>query len=239
MYKIKVIFLNFLLKIKNFKEKIQNSQNFSAKESQKVFKNSKVKAAINQAASIHINSVSDEEKKKVENISEKIIKKYLGDIPKTIKLIEKKGIRVYQTRFAVKLLSNINEKQGFLTPLKGFKAFYLNFWINLLCDKKLVFKFETPEMFIFTSKAIDNFYLASQVYRFVAFKKKLAGFEYEVQEEFKKIYKNPNVKNFNKLTAGDIFALKEAIARDVESIDFATKIFEETELMNKIGKKKQ
>ena len=92
-------------------------------------------------------------------------------------------------------------------------------------------------MFVFTTSGIDTFYLASQVYKFVAFEKHLAGFEYEVQEKFKKIYKNPNVKNFNSITAGDIFALKEAIARDVESVDFATKLHAEAELSSRFGNK--
>ncbi len=228
MYEIKKFFLTLLLKIKNLKENFANK--IAVKNNGNININSKMKVSVNQAASLHLNTVSDEDKKKVENIAEKIIKKYFGDIPKTIKLLEKRGIKVYRTRFAVKLLGNINEKQGFLTPLKGYKAFYLNFWIGLLCDKKLVFSTKTNEMFVFTTKDIDNFYLASQVYRFVAFKKNLAGFEYEIQEKFKKIYKNPNVKNFNSLTAGDIFALKEAIARDVEAVDFATNLYSETEL---------
>lgn len=227
MYEIKKFFLTLLLKIKNSKENFANK--IAVKKNGNVNSNSKMKVSVNQAASLHLNTVSDEDKKKVEKIAEKIIKKYFGDIPKTIKLLEKRGIKVYRTKFAVKLLANINEKQGFLTPLKGYKAFYLNFWIGLLCDKKIVFSTKTNEMFVFTTKDIDNFYLASQVYRFVAFKKNLAGFEYEIQEKFKKIYKNPNVKNFNSLTAGDIFALKEAIARDVEAVDFATNLYSETE----------
>lgn len=227
MYEIKKFFLTLLLKIKNLKENFANK--IAVKNNGNINTNSKMKVSVNQAASLHLNTVSDEDKKKVEKIAEKIIKKYFGDIPRTIKLLEKRGIKVYRTRFAVKLLGNINEKQGFLTPLKGYKAFYLNFWIGLLCDKKFVFSTKTNEMFVFTTKDIDNFYLASQVYRFVAFKKNLAGFEYEIQEKFKKIYKNPNVKNFNSLTAGDIFALKEAIARDVEAVDFATNLYSETE----------
>lgn len=236
MYEIKKFFLNFLLKIKTFKEQKQNSQSFQNQSKQSIFKSSKSKTSVNQAASLHLNSVTNEDKKNVEKISEKIIKKHFGDIPKTIKLLEKKGIRVYQTRFAVKILGNVNEKQGFITPLKGFKAFYLNFMLGLLCDKKLVFKKKSKEMFVFSTKGIDNFYLASQVYRFIAFEKNLAGFEYEVQEKFKKIYKRPNAKIFNTLTAGEIFALKEAIARDIEAVDFATKLHDEIELTSKFGK---
>ncbi len=232
MYEIKKFFLNLLLKIKTFKDNLQKTQT-----TYRVFKNSKGKTSVNQAASLQINKVTDNDIKKIEKTAEKIVKKYFGDIEKTVKLLEKKGIRVYRTKFAVKLLGNVNEKQGFITPLKGYKAFYLNFFLGLLCDKKLVFCTKSKEMFVFTTSGIDTFYLASQVYKFVAFEKHLAGFEYEVQEKFKKIYKNPNVKNFNSLTAGDIFALKEAIARDVESVDFATKLHAEAELSSRFGNK--
>lgn len=237
MYEIKKIFLNLLLKIKNIKEKNQNPAPILKRP--RIFKTPKQTTTVNHVEDFRPNNVSEEEKKKVAKISEKIIKKYFGDIQKTIKILEKKGIKVHRTRFATKILSNINEKQGFLTPLKGYKAFYLNFFIGLLCDKKLIFNTKSNEMFVFTTKEIDNFYLASQVYRFVAFKKHLPGFEYEIQEKFKKIYKNPNVKNFNALTAGEIFSLKEAIARDVESVDFAAKIYEEINMNSDFSKKNE
>lgn len=225
MYYIKKSFLNFLLILQNlFKKKRSNSANAAGGGN----------SSVNSAATIQINSKNEDVKKEVERISTKIVKKYFGDIDKTIAILEKRGIKVYRTRFAVKILKNINEKQGFLTPLKGFKAFYLNFFISLLCDKKLSFKMNTPSMFVFSGTPIDKYFLASQVYRFVAYRKKLPGFEYSVQDKFKKIYRNPNTKNFNSLTAGDIFALKEAIARDVESVDFAVKLNAETELLQKI-----
>lgn len=225
MYYVKKIFLNFLLFLQNlFKKK--NKSNF--------FTDSSIKSSVNSAAIVELNSKYETTKKEVEQIATKIVKKYFGDIDKTVNILEKRGIRVYRTKFAVDILKNINEKQGFLTPLRGFKAFYLNFLISLIFDKKLSFAAKTPSMFVFTAAPIDKYFLASQVYRFVAFKKKLPGFEYSVQEKFKKIYKNPNMKNFNNLTAGDIFALKEAIARDVESVDFAMKLNAETELLQKI-----
>ena len=85
MYEIKKFFLNFLLKIKNLKEKNQNFQNAQTSKMPKVFKNSKIKTSVNHAASLQMNTVSDEDKKNVEKISEKIIKKHLtkkkdGDI---------------------------------------------------------------------------------------------------------------------------------------------------------------
>ena len=98
MYEIKKFFLNFLLKIKNLKEKNQNFQNAQTSKMPKVFKNSKIKTSVNHAASLQMNTVSDEDKKNVEKISEKIIKKHFGDIEKTVKILEKRGIRVHLTQ---------------------------------------------------------------------------------------------------------------------------------------------
>ena len=126
----------------------------------------------------------------------------------------------------MQILKYINEKPGFIIPLHGFKALYLNFFINLLCNKKIVFNNVSKEMFIFSTKEIDKYFLASQIYKFVAFRNKMSGFEYESQEKFKKLYKNPSTKYYNKLTAKDIFIIKDVIARDIEASDFALKLYQ-------------
>lgn len=236
MYYLQKLFLTFLLSVKNLGAKFTKKQ---SKANENSFKGTSFKTTINNAASLEFSSKVEDLKAEVEKISLKIVKKYFGDADKTLKILEKKGVRVYKIHFAGKILKYINEKQGFLTPLRGFKGFYINFIVSLICDKKLVFNTKSNGMFVFSAKSIDTYFLASQVYRFVAFRKKMPGFEYEVQEKFKKIYKTPNEKNFSKLTAGDIFALKEAIARDVESVDFAMKLHQENELIDKLSNLKE
>lgn len=223
MYHVKKIFLNFLLFLQKIlagfakKQKVENT-----------FSSANKKSAINQAASLEISQKTNQLKEKTEKIAEKIVKKHLGDTDKTIEFLQKQNVRVFRTKFANGILKNISEKQGFITPLKGFKAFYLNFLLALICDKKLVFKSNSDALFVFNSKPVDKFFLAAQIYKYAAFKENMPGFEYDVQEKFKKIYYSPSMNLINSLTAGEIFALKEAIARDVESVDFAAKIQQET-----------
>lgn len=222
MYQIKKIFLNFLLKVKNFlstfskKKKIENSFTFG-----------NGKSVINQAASLEIKTKNEELQKEAEKIALKFVKKYLNDTNKTIEILETKNVRVYRTALVLEILKYINEKPGFIIPLKGFKGFYINFVTSLLFDKKLKFKMNSDEMFIFSTKEIDKFFFASQIYKFIAFRRNLSGFDFKNQEKFKKLYKNPNETAFSKLTAGDIFAVKEVIARETEATDFALKLSEE------------
>jgi len=223
MFKVRQIYLNFLLKVKNLLESIKGKLNKS-----NIHPESKV--SINSAA--QLNMVSETEKlcKEVEELSEKIIMNFKSDTDKTLEFIKKKNVKVYRSRFAVKLLRNINEQQGFIIPLKGFKAFYINFIFGLLCEKKIIFKAETDAMFIFNKNKVDVYYLASQIYKWIAFRKKLPGFEFSVQEKFKKLYNRMTEKELNKLSADEIFAIKEVIARESEASDFSIRLHSEQKI---------
>lgn len=222
MYQLKKAFLQFLLKLKLKVTKAPQPQKMN-----NVFVSGSRKSVIGQAASLDIKNKNEELKKDVDRIAKKLVKKYYGDMNKTVALVESKKIKVYRLHNAMKLLNYINEKPGFIVPLKGKKAIFLNFITSLLGDKKISFKSETEAMFVFSKKEIDKFFFAAQVYKFVAFRKKMPGFDFEEQEKFKQLYRKPNETEYAKLTAGDIFAIKEVIARETESVDFAFKLNEE------------
>jgi hypothetical protein len=239
MHKIHKAFLQFLLKIKNIKDK------HNLKKRQKQLK--KVVGNIDETTQKKILGSSNPDKinistnntvskqKEIEVLATKIVKKYYNDTDKTVKILEKKGVKVYRAKKLLKVLQQIKEKPGMILPLKGFSAFYLNFMLGILCEKKLILKNKTNLMFIFAEERIDTFYLAAQVYLFVAYKKHMLGFEPEIQKKYKKIYNRPTNKTFKSLTAAEIYALKEAIARDVEAIDFATKLHDEEVTIQKLN----
>jgi len=220
MDKIKYLYLKFLLKIKNLSDSLKGKYNKSDIKPQ-----SKVK--MNSAAQLNFVSETEKIKAEVEELSQKIILKYKSDTDKTLEFIKKKNVKVCRTKFAVKLLGNIGEEQGFIPPLKGFKAFYINFVFGLICDKKLIFKTETEPVFIFNKNKVDMYYLSAQVYKWIAFRKKLSGFDCKVRDKFKKLYLKMTENDLNKLSADEIFAIKEAIAREEEASDFAMKIHSE------------
>lgn len=226
MYYIKKIFLTILLNIKNFlsvkKEKAAVKQ---IKES------ANTKFKFNEAASLKIETKTNELRTQVEKISKNIISRNSYDIEKTLEYLKTKNVRVVRFASATKILSKIREKQGFILPLYGFQAFYLNFFIGLIYDKKLVFKQSSDPIFIFNSDdKMDIFFLSAQIYKFVAFRKNMPGFDYNVQKKFKRIYGSPKMSEIQKLTAGEILSMKEAIARDVESVDFAMSLQNELQL---------
>ncbi len=224
MYIIKKKFLEFLLSVQNFlKSKKKNEPKSN------IFKTEHSKNVLSDGASLNLNAQTEATKKEVEKLSEELVKKNFGDVNKTLELLQTKNIKVYRTKFVTDILKYINEQPGFITPQKGLSAIYLNFMLSLFCDKKIMFKNTTEEIFVFSVKDIDEYFLASQIYKFVAFRKNMPGFEEKTQKMFKKMYKNPKKIQSPKLTAGDIFAVKEALARDVEAADFAFKLHEETE----------
>ncbi|MCR5260865.1 MAG: hypothetical protein K6C94_03415 [Candidatus Gastranaerophilales bacterium] len=222
MYQIKKVFLNFLLMLKNiFAKKSKNEK------AETVFTSGSRKSAIGQAASLDIKNKNQELINKVQNESKELVKQYYGDTDKTLELIKSKNIRVCRIPNAKKILGYINEKPGFIAPLRNGKAIFLNFVLSFLCDKKLVFKKTSDAVFVFSKKDIDKFYLASQIYKFIAYSNNLPGFEYSEQEKFKKLYSKPDTAAFDRLTAGDIFAIKEVIARESEAADFALSLNQE------------
>ena len=132
--------------------------------------------------------------------------------------IEKHGTKIYKIGAADKILALINETEGFITPKKGLKALYLNFVLN----NKISLSFK--ESFIMRNLPLDPYYTIHQFYVWYCFKSGFAGYEYETQEKFNRIINAKNKKEkINKLSISDILAVKEAIHRDVEAIDFVIK----------------
>lgn len=223
MQKLRYIFLNFLLKIKTLLQSSKNKKNKS-----NITPESKV--SMNSAALLNFVSETEKIRAEVEELAEKIVMQFKNDTDKTLEILKKKKVKVYRTRFAVKILQNIGEKQGFITPLKGFKALYLNFVFGLICDKKLVISTKTQSVFVFNKNHIDPYFLSAQIYKWVAMRKKMGGFEFSVQEKFKKLYNKMTESEINKLSANEIFAIKEAIARESEASDFALKLHSEQKI---------
>ena len=150
MYYIKKAFLNFLLNVKNFLSKSSKTENLISG-----FKSENSKVTINQAASLEIKSKSKEMQKEVEQIASKIVKNF-DDVTKTLKFLETKKVRVYRIKSVSNVLKYVGEKTGFITPNKGFKAFYLNFVLSLLCDKKIVLSPKSAEMFVFSGANLSS-----------------------------------------------------------------------------------
>ncbi len=140
---------------------------------------------------------------------------------KLLEYVEIKGTEVYKISNADKALDRICETEGFITPIKGWRALYLNF----ILKRKL--GFQTPEMFVLRNAPLNAYVLAHQFYKWYAYKMALPGYDDATQEKFKKIWMFAQEKNIAKLSYNDLASLKEAIERDIEAVDFVIKLAKE------------
>lgn len=133
---------------------------------------------------------------------------------KLLEYIEAQGTRVYKLKNAGRILQFIGEEEGLITSLKGYKAFYLNFFI------KHRISFNSTPAIVLSEGTIEPYYMLREFYKWYSLNMKLPGFNFEAQENFKKYLKNGNDPSLKKLNYRAMLELKEAIARDKEANEF-------------------
>ena len=224
MNKILYRLLDFILEAQNKFYQLKYK-----KPSKLVFSDSTTKTSMNSACTLKLTAITEENKAKVNTDAKEIIKKNIKTPGKLLDFVELKGTKVYKLPFADKILDFIGEEEGFITPLKGIKALYLNLMIGLLIDKKFKISFKTREMFVLRDLPVDIYIMSHQFHKWYGFKMKLPGYDYKTQEKFKKLFKNSNDKNIQECSLAEVISIKEAVARNVESIDFVVNLAKEYE----------
>ncbi len=198
---------------------------------------STTKHSMGAGCTLKFSAETEKKKKEINERLKELIKKYINTPEKLIRYMELKGCRVYKIRNANKLLPKIGEEEGFLTPLKGYKALIINFVIGLVYEGKFVLNFNTKEMFIFNIGEVEIYTIARALHKYYGYKNNLPGFDYKSQEIFKKVYSNIHNNNSspfsNMRSLKDMFACKEALARDLESINFTIELSVEHERAKK------
>lgn len=221
----------------------QSITNILKKKSKKVLgsqycETSMTKRAITSDCTLTLSSKTEQVKEKMTKDLDSLVKKYIDKPDKLIQFLMMKGVKVYRIPNIEKFLAKIEEEEGFLSPQKGIKAFVLNMLIGALCENKLKISFKTKEMMIFNSSPVEIYTVARALYKYKGFKNNLPGFDYKSQEIFKRIYASRNNDaQLEKVSFKDICACKEALARDLESINFAIKLSIEYENSKKALKK--
>ena len=152
--------------------------------------------------------------KKIQNIVEKCLK----NPQKFFEYIKGAKTPVYKIKYADKILSLINEQEGFVLPQKGFKALYLNIFLN----KKIAFR--TPEIFVLRNYNVNSYAIAYQFYNWYCYKMRIEGFEEDTQKKFKHIFEICETNKIDELSFEEILELKSAIKRDMEAIDFVKRL---------------
>lgn len=220
--KITELIFNFQEKYyaKKYETALQNVQYSS--------KNSTTKTHTQAGIKLILNSKTEQNKKKLDEEVKNLVKQNLKHPEKLLEYIEQNGTKIYKIPFADKLLKFVGEEEGFITPILGINALVL----NLILEHKFAFK--TAPIFVFGDKEINLYTMVHQFHKWYGYKMQLPGFDEAAQQKFKKIWEYEIDANVQTLTYEEIVSLKEAIARDIEAINFVTKLAKEQDGAKKV-----
>lgn len=179
---------------------------------------------------LFLNSKTEQNKKKRDDEVKEIVTKNIKHPEKLLEYIQENGTKVFKTPFADKLLKLAGEEEGFITPTTGINAFIL----NLVLEHKIAFK--TEPMFVLRDMPVNIYVMTHQFHKWYSYKMGLPGFDEDAQQKFKKIWEYEIDENVQLLSFEEIVSLKEAINRDIEAIDFVTKLAKESEGAKKVFK---
>ncbi len=194
------------------------------------YKNSTTKKAMNSSCTLNLSAETEKTKLKIHDELKPLVKKYINYPEKLKQYIRTQGIKVYTIKNADKLLDYINEKSGFITPRKGFNAFYINLLTGFMCERRIKLSLYSKELMIFDSSKKQIYEIIKALYKYNSYKKDMPGFDERAQKVFRTVYSKRNSSTlFENCSIDDIYACKEAIARDIDSINFSIEIAKEVE----------
>ncbi len=223
--------------LENMKQKVLDQKKKAAirtfKERGTTYSGNTGKSVITGNETLTLNTKTNELIKKVKEEVEAIHKSTNQDPEKLLEYVENNGTKVYRVHNASKILEQVKEHTGFLTPLEGGKALYINTVTGEMGLK-------TKPLFIINDDTeIDYYMLLREFYLWYSMQKGLDGFDYKTQELFKKNFRSKGTSGMENLKFEEMGALKEAIARDSEANEFVMEILRQTEGGAKVMKKIQ
>jgi len=186
------------------------------------------KTGFSKSDSLKLTSQTEKNKEKLDFNVKSLLKKYANDPEKLLEFISKKGTHVCRINHTRVLLGIIGYEEGFIGPLKGFKAFYLSLMLTVL-GQQVGLAFKTKPMFVLSKQPVDSYNMIQQFHKWYAMKLNLPGFDSEAQQNFQKFLGNTKDEDIKALSIDEILGLKEAIARDVEAINFVVELAKSTD----------
>lgn len=233
------IYYKLLLAILGLQKKFYTNKTIKVRNIS--YSESTSKTVMNGSCTLKLTSKTELAKAKVDMNAKNIVKQFIKTPEKLLEFVESKGTKVYKMNFADKILNLIGEQEGFVTPQQGIKALFLSLVIRLFADSEIKISLKTQELFLLRNLPVNIYIMANQFYKWYGFRMNLPGYDAKSQAKFKKLFKSVKDIDIERLTPMDILAIKEAIARDKESIDFVlglTKEYEGAEkALNKIKNK--
>lgn len=193
----------------------------------KTYANSTTRTHIDSSTIVRLTTETEKNKEQVDFCVKNIVKQYINNPDGLLDYIDSHGTKVYKFDKADFFLSLIKEDEGFITPLKGIKAFYLNLIVGIFCKKKLNISFESEEMFVLRDLPVNVYYMMHQFHKWYGFKADLPGYDTDSQELFKESFEKADTENFEEMSIEEIISIQEAIARDREAIEFVVNLSKE------------
>jgi hypothetical protein len=138
-----------------------------------------------------------------------------------IEVLKSQDLNVYQIKNAEKILKRINEKIGFISERTGISAISLSFLT------KKCFGLKTKPMIVIEDGEPDIYMLMNGLHKWCAYRNGLSGLDEKSQKLLRRFDKERDDKVIGKLSLKDIEKVRNAIARDVQAIDFVVKYSKE------------
>ena len=205
----------------------------------RTYTNSSTKTHINASETLTITSETNKILDTITSEVINIVKTCETDPKKLLDFVQDLGTPVYRIKKADKILKRIKEEEGFITPISGLKAFYLNFFTALLSEKRLKFSFKPEAMFVLKDAEPSIYFILHQFYLWYGYTKGLPGYDEKSRSLLKAHIDVMSESDVNGMSVEEIIGLKEAIARDREAAEFVIQLAKESSGAKKALEKMQ
>jgi hypothetical protein len=158
---------------------------------------------------------------KLDNEVRLILKQCKNNPELIVEFFKEHKTEVYRVKNSKKVLKFIGEEEGFIVERKGMTALKLNMVIGN------GFSFDIKPMVILDADELDVYNLMHYLHKWCAYKNGMKGFEEKAYRLLKKFNTKNDDEIIQRLSISDIELLKNAIARDVQSINFVVKYSKE------------
>ena len=203
------------------------------------YTNSSTKTHINASETLTITSDTNKILDTITSEVINIVKTCETDPQKLLDFVQDHGTPVYKIKNADKILKRIKEEEGFISPISGLKAFYLNFFTAFLSEKRLKFSFKPEAMFVLKDAEPSIYFILHQFYLWYGYTKGLPGYDEKSRSLLKAHIDVMSESDVNGMSVEEIIGLKEAIARDREAAEFVIQLAKESSGAKKALEKMQ
>lgn len=192
------------------------------------FSKTKSKTYLTKNETLLLNTGTKLKAMEVNKNAKALFKELINQPEELVKYIESNGTMVVRAAHIEKILLLIGEVEGFILPLTGIKALILTAAVNILSPVKVKVGFNSPTMFVMRNLPVNVYYLAHQFHHWLSYSNGLPGYDEQTNGNFKAAL-SPEFGNndIKMMSIDEILSLKDAIARDLEAIQFVKEISRE------------